>query len=243
MRSVEVMGKSVEDAVQQALQQLGVTREQVDIEILSQGTAGIFGVGGEPARVRVTVKDSPAAFIKALLTAIVQAAGWDVTVQEPEDREGEIYINMEGSDVGLIVGKHGSHLEALQLLVNAAVARKWSNPVRVVLDAGKYRERRRAAIVQLALNAAERARTQKRPVRLRYLTASERRIVHLTLQSDPTVFTISEGEGADRVVIVAPIELRQRLLRPNRSRLPGRPSSRTPSQSEEGATPSGDNAQ
>jgi len=214
---VEVTGKTVEEAIQQALQQLGVTRDQVEIEVLESGTPGIFGIGAEPARVRVTLKNSPSVFVKGLLNAIVQFAGWDLTVEEPVVREGEIYINMEGSDAGLVIGKRGDTLNALQLLVQSAVAKRFPQSIRVVLDASRYRERRRAAIIQLALNAADKARSQKRVVRLRNLTAAERRIVHMTLQTDPTVFTMSEGEGENRVVIVAPIEMRERLLRRQRA--------------------------
>ncbi len=214
---VEVTGKTVEEAIQQALKQLGVTRDQVEIEVLESGTPGIFGIGAEPAKVRVTIKNSPSSFVRGLLTAIVQFAGWDLTVEEPVVREGEIYINMEGSDAGLIIGKRGDTLNALQLLVQSAVAKHFPQSIRVVLDVSKYRERRRAAIIQLALNAAEKARNQKRLVRLRNLTAAERRVVHMTLQSDPTVFTLSEGEGENRVVIVAPMEMRDRLLKRQRT--------------------------
>jgi len=214
---VEATGKTVEEAIEQALRLLGVTREQVEIEVLEPGTPGIFGVGSEPARVRVTLKNSPAMFVKGLLNSIVQYAGWDLSVDEPIVREGEIYINMEGNDVGLIIGKRGDTLNALQLIIQSAVAKHFSQSIRIVLDASRYRERRRAAIIQLALNTAEKARSQKRIVRLRNLTAAERRIVHMTLQSDPTVFTMSEGEGGDRVIIVAPIEMRDRLLRRQRS--------------------------
>ncbi|MFN3421762.1 MAG: R3H domain-containing nucleic acid-binding protein, partial [Armatimonadota bacterium] len=184
----------------------------------------------EPAKVRVTIKNSPSSFVKGLLTAIVQFAGWDLTVEEPIVREGEIYINMEGSDAGLIIGKRANTLNALQLLVQSAVAKHFPQSIRVVLDVSKYRERRRAAIIQLALNAADKARTQKRLVRLRNLTAAERRVVHMTLQSDPTVFTLSEGEGENRVVIVAPMEMRDRLLK--RQRTPQRRSSQKNSSSQ-----------
>ena len=214
---VEATGKTVEEAIEQALKLLGVTREQVEIEVLETGTPGIFGIGSEPARVRVTLKNSPAMFVKGLLNSIVQYAGWDLSVDEPIVREGEIYINMEGNDVGLIIGKRGDTLNALQLIIQSAVAKHFSQSIRIVLDASKYRERRRAAIIQLALNTAEKARSQKRIVRLRNLTAAERRVVHMTLQSDPTVFTMSEGEGENRVIIVAPIEMRDRLLRRQRS--------------------------
>ncbi len=210
---VEMTGKTVEEAIEQALKQLGVTREQVDVEILESGTSGIFGVGAEPAKVRVTVKNSPVSFVKGLLKAIVQFGGFELQVDEPIVREGEVYINMEGNDAGLIIGKKGETINALQLLVQSAVAKRFPQSLRVVLDASKYRERRRAAIIQLALNAAEKARNQKRIVRLRNLTSAERRIVHITLQSDSKVFTMSEGERDNRVVIVAPIEMRDKLLR------------------------------
>jgi spoIIIJ-associated protein len=165
MRSVETIGKSVEDAIQQALQQLGVSREQVEVEVLHPGTPGIFGVGGEPARVRVTVKetaqDSPAEFVKTFVTDIIQAAGWDLTVSEVREQEGEIYLNLEGSDTGLIIGRQGTRLAALQLIVQAALARHWQQPLRVTVDASHYRERRQASLVQLAINAADKARSQK----------------------------------------------------------------------------------
>ncbi len=232
MLQVEVTGKTVEEAIQQALQQLGVTREQVDVEVLSPGTSGILGIGGEPARVRVTVKNSPAAFVKELLTNIVQYAGWDLTVEEPQEREREVYVNVEGNDVGLVIGKRGETLNALQLVLQAAVLKRFNQPLRVVLDASKYRERRRTAMIQLALNAADKARSQQRVVRLRNLSAAERRIIHMTLQSDPTVFTMSEGEGEERVVIVAPIEMRDRLLRrPRTARRSPSPSSQQSQQS------------
>lgn len=214
---VEVTGKTVEEAIEEALKLLGATRDQVEVEILESGAPGIFGIGAEPAKVRVTLKNSPVVFVKGLLDSIVQSAGWDLTVEEPIVREGEIYINLEGNDAGLIIGKRGDTLNALQLLIQSAVAKRFPQSVRIVLDASKYRERRRAAIIQMALNAADKARTQKRLVRLRNLTASERRIVHMTLQNDPTVFTLSEGEGENRVVVVAPIEMRDRLLRRQRS--------------------------
>lgn len=214
---VEVTGKTVEEAIEEALKLLGATRDQVEVEILESGAPGIFGIGAEPAKVRVTLKNSPVVFVKGLLDSIVQSAGWDLTVEEPIVREGEIYINLEGNDAGLIIGKRGDTLNALQLLIQSAVAKRFPQSVRIVLDASKYRERRRAAIIQMALNAADKARTQKRLVRFRNLTASERRIVHMTLQNDPTVFTLSEGEGENRVVVVAPIEMRDRLLRRQRS--------------------------
>ncbi len=237
MLQVEVTGKTVEEAIQQALQQLGVTREQVDVEVLSPGTPGIFGIGGEPARVRVTVRNSPAAFVKELLTNIVRYAGWDLTVEEPQEREREVYVNMEGSDAGLVIGKRGETLNALQLLIQAAVLKRFNQPLRVVLDASKYRERRRTAVIQLALNAADKARSQQRIVRLRNLSAAERRIVHMTLQSDPTVFTMSEGEREERVVIVAPIEMRERLLR--RARVARRSPSSQQSQQSNASNASG----
>lgn len=214
---VEVTGKTVDEAIQEALKQLGATRDQVEIEILNSGTPGIFGVGAEPAKVRVALKNSPASFAKGLLNSIVQFGGFDLKVEEPVVREGEVYINMEGNDSGLIIGKKGDTLNALQLLVQSAVAKHFPQSVRIVLDASKYREKRRAAIIQLALNAAEKARNQKRVVRLQNLTASERRIVHMTLQNDSTVFTMSEGEGENRLVLVAPIEMRDRLLRRQRN--------------------------
>ncbi len=210
MRSVEATGKTVDDAVEKGLHMLGVSRDEVDIEILHPGTTGFLGVGTEPARVRLKVKESPVTFAKRLVEEVVRQAGWDLTVQEPVEREGEIYINMEGRDAGLAIGPKGETLNAFQTILQTALSRRYQSPLKVVLDASNYRERRRGQVVQIALQAADKARTYKKLVRLRNLSAAERRIVHLTLQSDPTVTTFSEGEGDQRVVVVAPAENRQR---------------------------------
>ncbi|MCS7222949.1 MAG: protein jag [Armatimonadetes bacterium] len=214
MKSLEATGKTVQEAIDKGLATLGVSREQVEIEVVSEGTTRFLGVGGEPARVRLTVKLSPAAFVKEFTEKIIALAGWDLKVHNPVEGEGEIYLNMEGIDAGLVIGPKGETLDAFQTIVQSALFRQYQIPTKVVLDAANYREKRRGQVIQMALEAADKARTQKRLVRLRNLSAAERRVVHLTLQSDPTVTTFSEGEGDERVVVVAPAESRQRQ-RPN----------------------------
>lgn len=216
--SVETTGKTVEEAIEEALRQLGVTRDQVDVEIIEAGASGIFGVGAIPARVRVTLKNSPATLVKEFLSTLIRHGGWNLKVEDPQEREGELYINIEGEDAGLIIGKGGATLNALQLLVQTAITRRVQRPIRVIVDASRYREKRRSDLINLALKAADRARTEKRPIRLRNLSPAERRIIHMTLQPDPTVFTVSEGEEPNRVVLVAPVEMRGRILRRLRQR-------------------------
>ena len=208
MRSIEQAGRNVEEAVQAALKALGVTREQADIEVLAEETRGLLGIlGHTEAKVRVTVKPGVADEAVEVLSRILHHMGIDATPEITADDADAVQINIRGgSDLGLLIGKRGQTLAALQLITAMIANRQQPAELRkkVILDAEGYRERRERALTSMAQSAAERAKRTGREVRLEALTPRERRIVHMALADDPGVSTRSEGEDPERIVIVTP---------------------------------------
>jgi spoIIIJ-associated protein len=206
----EVTAKSVEEAIELALKELGARREEVEVEVLSRGKAGFLGIGAEPARVRVrrlTTTESPASLAMEVMKRLLSAAGVTATAtlrsaQDPET--GGPIIDIGGDDSGLLIGRRGETLRALQFLVNLLVNKQLEKPVRVGVDVEQYRERRYKALKELALRVAERAVASGRAITLEPMPSAERRIVHLALANHPQVTTQSIGFGSSRKVAIIP---------------------------------------
>ena len=201
-------GRSVEEAVQAALRALGTSRDEVEVEVLAQESRGLLGIlGHTEAKVRVTVKPSLAQRAVEVLTEILTKMGVEATPEVVSDDAEAVQINLRGEqDLGLLIGKHGQTLAALQL-ITAMIANRSQPPEKrrkVILDAEGYRERRERALRSMARNAAERAKRTGQEVTLQALSARERRIVHVALADDPGVTTRSQGEDPERVVVVSP---------------------------------------
>lgn len=244
MESVEVSAKTVDEAIDIALSELDLKRSQVEIEILTPGKPGLFGLGGEQARVRVTaleegtarphveeeredLLEGSAIEVKDLDSEEVQAAqdylqdllrlmdvSADVEVRAPEtaaDGMGRAtaVMDIEGDDLGLLIGRRGSTLAALQYLVNVMVTRKLGSRVLVTVDVEHYHRRREETLRGLARRMADRVRHSRRPMTLEPMPASERRIIHLALVDDPNVVTGSVGQGDERKVVIRPRDGRQ----------------------------------
>ncbi len=217
MAGVEASGKTVEEAIERALRELGVTREQVEIEVLSEGRAGIFGFGGEPARVRVTARASAAGpggedteAALEVLRELLRLMGIEATVsarapETPGDGVGmaKAVLDVNGEDLGILIGRRGETLAALQYTVNLIVGRKLDGQSVFSVDVEGYRRRREQTLRRLALRMAERVKETGRPVTLEPMPANERRIVHLALAQDPKVVTASLGEGENRKVSIS----------------------------------------
>lgn len=208
MRSIEQTGRSVEDAVQAALTALGVSRDQADVEVLAEESRGLLGIlGHTEAKVRVTVKAGLADRALEVLQRILGLMDVEAAPEITADDDDGVYIDIRGiADAGLLIGKHGQTLAALQL-VTAMIANRTQPPEqrrKVILDAEGYRERRERTLKSMARSAAERATRTGREVPLQSLNPRERRIVHLALADDPNVTTRSEGRDPDRAVIVCP---------------------------------------
>ncbi|HEY8490327.1 MAG TPA: RNA-binding cell elongation regulator Jag/EloR [Dehalococcoidia bacterium] len=231
MESLEVTGRTVDEAVEKALSQLGVSRSEVEVEVVSPGRPGILGIGAEPARVVVHLRseapvpaaaagpaepagegapDSVAA-AKGVLEDLLRLMGVEatVTVREPETPGDGVgmaaaVLDIHGEDLGILIGRRGETMASLQYLVNLMVSKRVKGSQPVSIDVEGYRRRREESLRNLAVRMAERVRRSGRSVTLEPMPANERRIVHLALAQDPDVVTVSIGEGESRKVAITP---------------------------------------
>jgi spoIIIJ-associated protein len=214
---VEATGETVGEAKWTALRELeqlvpGLDREAVQFAVLSEGERGLLGVGYTPARVLASVPESAAvpsgeeseasASAREFVDRIATAIGADVTVAAV-DRDGTVTVTCTGADLGLLIGKHGQTIDAIQYLANAVV-RAEGGEYDVVVDAAGYRARRAATLSGVADRSARLAAATGNPVELDPMTAVERKIVHEALKDDPEVETRSEGSEPNRYVVVLP---------------------------------------
>jgi len=203
MTRVETSGRTVEEAVDRALAELGVTRDDVEIEVLDPGGRGVLGLGAREARIRATLRESPATAAHTLMARLLREMGFSGSVHVRE-QEGVVHVQVRGEHLSPLIGRRGTTLDAVQLLLGLMVARRTRAGVRVAVDVEGYRERRRLVLEDLARRTAERAVREGREILLEPMEAAERRIVHTTLAQDARVMTFSRGEGSGRRVVVAP---------------------------------------
>ena len=211
---VEATGETVGEAKWTALRELeqlvpGLDRESVRFQVVAEGERGLLGVGYTPAHVIAEVTAGPAGDLSAeaetateFVERVAAAIGASVTTSAVE-REGLVTVTCSGADLGLIIGKHGQTLDAIQYLANA-MARSEGSEQEVVVDAAGYRARRTASLDALAKRSARQAAASGRRVELESMTAVERKIVHEALKDDPEVETASEGTEPNRYVVVLP---------------------------------------
>lgn len=232
MNRIEKTGRTVDDAVQAALKELGVSREDVLIEVLEEGKDALFGLIKRDAKVRVTVKEAEtpegpapkeepevteapvssdaeeerkaaAQDAKTFLETLFKAMGMDFIIEKFINRkDGEIELKLHGDGLGVLIGKHGQTLDSLQYLTNLAANKGKKEWHRIVLDAENYRKRRRDTLEKLAHNLAHRVKRTGRKALLEPMNPYERKIVHEALQNEPGIVTYSEGEEPYRKVVI-----------------------------------------
>ena len=248
-RSVVASGKTVDDAIANGLGMLGVRRDQVDVEILSEGSRGVLGFGAENARVELQVKpprkptppkpaaeppvekaqdptpaaepaeaqvaevseESPEALGQQYLIEILDRMGISATVEAnlvpelaDEGEEPPVVLNITGDDLGILIGRRGETLRALQYLIRLMVSHQTKHWTNLVIDVEKYRVRRRQTLESLAQRVAEKVAREGRAQALEPMPAYERRLVHIALRKNPDVTTRSVGEGERRKVTIIP---------------------------------------
>jgi len=218
MDSFEISGKTIEDAVQNAMQRLGVAREQIKYTILKEGKSGILGIGSEEACILVeptapqTELDDVTQLAKGILEELVKRMGFDAEVSlaeslimEDNESTPTITFNITGDDnIGIIIGRHGQTMAGLQYIVRVIVSRKVENPPSILIDVDGYKQRRYKSLRSTAKRLAEQVKMRKTPFTLEPMPAFERRIIHLTLANDAFVTTQSVGEGDLRKVVIVP---------------------------------------
>lgn len=242
MASVDKFGKTVDLAVAEALKELGITREEAEIEVLVEGSKGFLGIGSRNAYVRVTAKEEKAAEpvaemaeapvappaqpvataeeapteeeaetdahlaaaeekAKEFLAQVFRAMDLDVEMEAQETDRG-LALEFTGENMGLLIGKRGQTLDALQYLTNLVVNKGSEGYMSVTLDTENYRARRKETLENLAKNLAKKVKYTKRSVTLEPMNPYERRIIHSALQGDKYVTTYSEGEEPYRYVVI-----------------------------------------
>lgn len=204
---LDVHGRTPEEAIAEGLATLGLTEDQVTVEILEHGSKGFLGLGAREAVVRIVSRLAPADAVQATLAEIMAAGGLAGAVSaEWDEAAGVVSVAVDGADLGPLIGRRGRTIEALETLLNVACCRGKDGPRQVVLDVGGYRARRAEMLGRLASRMADNARRTGREMALEPMSARDRRIIHLALQNDSTVVTRSEGEEPFRRVIIAPRE-------------------------------------
>ncbi len=193
----------MEEAVNLALQEFGVPREMVQVEVLDEGGKGFLGLISKQAIVKVILKDVIKESAKNFLQQVIEAMKLDVKFDIEED-EDTIKFNLYGKNVGLLIGHRGETLDSLQYLVNVVASkyREYDRYRRIILDAENYRKRREETLIRLAKKLAKQVMETKESVELEPMSPNERRIIHMALQDHPYVETYSEGEEPNRRVII-----------------------------------------
>ena len=210
IRNIVTTGKTTEEAIEIALKELDVDRADVEIDVVSQGKSGILGLGGEPAKVNVTVLEDPTDVVKtasqildSLLSKMDVSAVVTLVSAYDEDIGGPVF-DIDGDDSGLLIGRRGETLRAFQFLVSFMVGRQLGEKVRISIDVAGYQERRSNVLINMAERVAKKVAVTGRSVTMDPMPPNERRVVHMALANNPAVITNSNGVGDERKVVVEP---------------------------------------
>lgn len=239
MKTIEEQGKTVDEAINKALQQLQASRDQVSVEILDEGSRGLFGImGTKPAKVRVNLslgasfqaggslpqeatseiepsqeKEESKKYSEENVQHIISKAKQALQVilerlqieysVEVKKREDQILLNIHCDNENFLIGRRGTTLDAIQYLVNRIANKHAEEKIQVVLDTSNYRVNRKQRLQRLALRLSRRVKMTGKPVTVAPMNPHDRRIIHLTLQDDPAIKTLSRGSGFMRRVIIS----------------------------------------
>ena len=206
MEYIEISAKTVNDAITEACQKLGVTSDKLDYSVIEEGSNGFLGIGSRPAVIKARVLEvelSTEDLAKKFLSDVFAAMQLEVVITlDYKEAERELSIDLSGDDMGVLIGKRGQTLDSLQYLVSLVVNKDVDDYIRVKVDTENYRERRKETLENLAKNSAYKVKRTRRPVSLEPMNPYERRIIHSALQNDKYVTTHSEGEEPFRKVVV-----------------------------------------
>jgi spoIIIJ-associated protein len=199
----EITAKTVDEALTNAMLELGTTIDNIEYEIIEKESSGFLGMFGKPARIRARIKITTEYTTKKFLDDVFHAMGINASTAVNYDKENEtIEINIDGDEMGVLIGKRGQTLDSLQYLVSLVVNKNSDNYIKVKLDTENYRARRKETLENLAKNIAFKVKKTRKPVSLEPMNPYERRIIHSALQNDKYVETYSEGEEPYRKVVI-----------------------------------------
>jgi spoIIIJ-associated protein len=213
LKELEISAKTVDEATRVALEQLGVSREEVEITVIKKGKSGVLGMGVEDALIKVVIledepqpdsEDDVAQVARQVLSELLRTMGIAATVDVSisTDPGNPVTLNIEGDDLGVLIGRRGQALSSLQYLVRLIVAEKIKKWVSINVDVDWYKKRHYDALKKLALRLAEQVARRRRAITMEPMPPDERRIVHISLANNPDVTTQSTGEGDGRRVVI-----------------------------------------
>jgi len=205
MEGIEIAAATVEQAMEKAEAQLGLSREQFEVEVIREGKSGILGVGGREALIRVTPLTLPekdaVKEVTGILNTLLGLLGISGKV-EVLSNELPLALDIKGDDLGILIGRRGQTLASLEYITKLVVVGRLRAWMPLTVDVGGYKKRRRDSLQRLALYLAEQVKSRRRAITMEPMPAAERRIVHLTLADDPDVTTHSIDEGEHRKVVI-----------------------------------------
>lgn len=240
MDSIEIEGKTIDEAIEKACSKFDVPREKLNIEIISDGATGFLGLGSKKAKIKASIVsidmaiDAPAAQPRkdaqrklSVISASMESAGPEASAESPamrakrilegilqrmnldcplavEETADTILLNIKGDGSGLLIGKRGQNLDAIQYIVNKSVSKNTNNRKMIVVDTESYRKKREEALIALAAKLAEKVKQSKNALTVGHMNAHDRRVIHLALQNDESLTTKSRGEGEFRKIVIMP---------------------------------------
>jgi spoIIIJ-associated protein len=214
VKEIELTAKTVEEATASALEQLGVSEDQVEVTVLKKGRTGVLGMGAEEAKILVKVKDIKSADdngsqgnvaeeSREILSNLLKLLGIDAEILVTRgEGDSPLTLNINGDDLGALIGRHGQALASLQYILRMIIAEKQKSWIPINIDVAGYKQRRYESLQRLALRLADQVKVSRRPINLEPMPADERRIIHMALSENPEVTTQSTGDGEQRKVTV-----------------------------------------
>lgn len=226
---ISFSGKSVEEALLNASNELNIDTEKIKYEVESEAKKGLFGLGSQDAVIKVTLDENPDELALDFVRKVLVNLGLPTdTLKMEEINSKEVKITVMGEDMGLVIGHHGEILESLQYLTNLAANKGKEGYRRYIVDIENYRSRREDALRKLAVKTAARAKKQGRNITLEPMSANERRIIHSEIQNFEGVTTFSIGSGDARKVVVSPENKTERAPRNTENKQKSAPKSTLP---------------
>ncbi len=205
MEGIEILAATVEQAIEKAEAQLGLSRDQFEVEVVREGKSGILGVGGKEALIKVTpinpLESDAVQVVTEVLNTLLGLLGLTGTVEVLSD-EIPIALDIKGDDLGILIGRRGQTLASLEYITKLIVVGRLKAWLPLTVDVAGYKKRRRDSLQRLTLYLADQVKSRRRAITMEPMPADERRIVHLTLTDNPDVITHSIGEGESRKVVI-----------------------------------------
>jgi len=203
VQTIEKKGRNVDEAIKAALDELNCEIDDVIIEVIEEPSKGLLGLVKKPAVVKVSLREKPEEDARRMLEELLNKMKLDYRINDVEWSEGRVRINITGKDMGLLIGRKGETLNAVQFILGLIINKNRQEKIRVILDVEDYRKKREESLEALALRLSDKVKKTKKNFVMRPMSSQERRVVHTVLQGDPQITTYSLGDEPNRKVVIA----------------------------------------